>query len=385
MRPNIRRSRCVVRRLILLVVATTSTLSVIHLFPPVQAWEWSDWVAGSNGLLGRSTTITGSDDNNSLQTLSIDEVSALRVRDLKRRLARSHGYSAEELDRILDKKELIHALAFEEEKVRLQQEEQAKRALAWRGVVAAVVAVLLVLCWPVLHHAGEVAHVNWVVYTDRKKHEASRCVELKSWKGVLGVLIMGVLDLMQLWLTSSILMSWLTTPKWWFFPVPRLSLRPAAFMGGQIAQSPLANYGINIGSMAVTWVMRFVYGKIELWTGKALASAHREQRREARTWESVEDRAARKTARKQAKLEKQQRQQQQQEQLRVTGHGGPPPPPPSGMDPVVTSSSTQPPVMAPESRAHLDFLEVLDRSQSPENEATDKEQDVATSKLDELD
>ena len=54
--------------------------------------------------------------------------------------------------------------------------------------------------------------------------------------------------------------------------------------GSKSRLKALANYGINVGSMAVTWAMRFVYGKIELWTGKALASAHRQQRREARAW-----------------------------------------------------------------------------------------------------
>ena len=346
----------------------------LFLLPQVQAWEWSDW-----GMAGSGGTSMNVEDTAGNTPLSIQEVSELRVRDLKRRLARSHGYSAEELDRILDKKELIHALAFEEEKVRLQQQEQAKRQLAWRGVVATVLAVLVVMCWPLLHHAWEVAHVNWVVYTDRKRHEASRCLELKSWKGVAGVLLMGLLDLMQLWLTTSILMSWITTPKWWFFPVPRLSVRPAAFMGGSMAQSSLANYGINIGSMAVTWGMRFIYGKIELWTGKALASAHRQQRRDERAWESVEDRAARRAARKQAKVEMQQQRQQQQYQQQ-------PRPPPAGMEPVVTSSN-QPHAMAPQSRAHENFIAELGKLQTAENEdeSIGDNEEISASIMDELD
>ena len=87
----------------------------------------------------------------------------------------------------------------------------------------------------------------------------------------------------------------------YFFPTPNLPVRPAQLMGGQAAKSKLANYGMNIGPMVVTWLMRFVYGKTESWTGKALSNAHQRQRREARQWESPEDRAARKAARKAAK------------------------------------------------------------------------------------
>ena len=147
-----------------------------------------------------------------------------------------------------------------------------------------------------------------------------------------------------------------------------------------MAESSLASYGINIGSMAVTWGMRFVYGKIELWTGKALSSAHRQQRREERAWETVEDRAARRAARKQAKVEKQQlRQQQQQQQHR-------PIPPPAGMEPLVTSSNQSPP-MAPQSRAHENFIDELSRSQIAENqdETKEEEEEISASMMDELD
>jgi len=358
-------------------------LSSLNFLPSfhVQAWEWSDWVGGTRTSTATSGAFGAFGADQPVKTLSIQEVSELRVRELKRRLARSHGYSAEELDIILDKKELIHALAFEEEKIRLRQEENIRRTLLLRGIVAAVVAVLVVLCWPLIQHAFELANINWVVYMDRKKHEASRCLELKSLKGVLGVLLMGILDLMQLWLTTSILLSWVTTHKWWFFPVPRLSVRPAALMGGPMAQSPLANYGINLGSMAVTWAMRFVYRKIELWTGKALAAAHRQQRRAAREWETVDDRAARKAARKQAKLEKQQRRQQQV--ASSNNHVAPP----SWMDPVEATSNPQPSfVTPPDSRAHQDFIDQLDESETSTDKVDGKEpKEVSPSKFDELD
>lgn len=239
-------------------------------------------------------------------TLTLEDVSELRARDIKRRLARNHGYSAEELARMLDKKELIHALAFEEEKIRLKYEDEVKRVLLKRGIITAIITIVAIICWPLLQHAYEVASVNFVVYTDRKRHEAQRCWELKSYGGMVGCTLMFILDLMQAWLTASILLSWVMRSKY-FFPTPSLPLRPGQMMGGQIARSPMANYGINVGPMAVSWVMRFTYGRIENWTGRSLSRAHQRQRRTARENENEEERAARK-ARKQARREAKERQ-----------------------------------------------------------------------------
>ena len=106
---------------------------------PTQAWEWSD-------LLGDSAQ----SETNEVTPLTIGEVSSMRVRDLKRRLQRSHGYGADEVARMLDKKELIHALAFEEEKLRMRQEEVVKRRLVKRGILTAIITIVVVMCWPLL-------------------------------------------------------------------------------------------------------------------------------------------------------------------------------------------------------------------------------------------
>ena len=128
---------------------------------------------------------------------------------------------------------------------------------------------------------------------------------------------MFVVDMLQFWLTASILGSWIVSrhSKYgkYFFPVPSIPLRPAQLMGGQMAQSSLANYGMNVGPMAVGWVLRFINGRFEKWTGKALSQAYKAQRRAAREWETEEERAARKAARKAAKREAKARQQQRQE------------------------------------------------------------------------
>jgi hypothetical protein len=99
------------------------------------------------------------------KTLSIVEISDMRARDIKRRLARNHGYGAEELARMLDKTELINTLSFEEHKIYQQELDRRK----WRNfkttVIYTCVAVMVVMFWPVIRHAFEVAHVNFVVYT----------------------------------------------------------------------------------------------------------------------------------------------------------------------------------------------------------------------------
>jgi hypothetical protein len=98
------------------------------------------------------------------RTLDIMEISAMRARDIKRRLARSHGYDPDELSRMIDKKDLINALSFEEHKARRRGADRRK----WRRIRTTLIwtcaAVIVVVFWPLVRHALEVAHVNLVVY-----------------------------------------------------------------------------------------------------------------------------------------------------------------------------------------------------------------------------
>lgn len=255
-----------------------------------SAWEWTDFLGN------------GKEISFATKTLSMQEVRDMRVRDIKRRLTREHGYSADELGRILDKKELIQALSFEEHKEKQKEQDKLKRFLIIRGILTAAIAVVIVGGWPLWSHLYEVVCVNLVVYTDRKRHEAGRCFELRSKMGFIGILLMAVMDVLQFWLSTSVLLSWVTTSKY-FFPMPSLSIRPAQFMGGQVASGPMAKYGFNVGPMVITWVFRFVASRMEAWTGRQLANAHRSQRKDAKQWESSEERAARKAARRAAKKE----------------------------------------------------------------------------------
>jgi hypothetical protein len=286
--PTISRQRVVVVFLVLLSLSFSFVESSSS-----SSWEWRDYLDFGGHLY--DTTFPSQ-----TSTLSIDEVSKLKVREIKRRLALTHGFSAEELGRILDKKELIEALAFEEEKVRLGEEAEMKRFLLKRGIIVALISVVVVLCWPLFQHAFEIAQVNVVVYTDRKRHEASRCIELQSYKAMIGVFLMLVMDLLGMWMTASLILSFVMKSNKYFFPYPNLPIRPAQLMGGGMSQA-FGGYGINIAPMIIRWMMRFVNGRLEVWTGRCMSSAHKAQRHLAREFETEDEKAQRKAARKLAK------------------------------------------------------------------------------------
>jgi hypothetical protein len=363
----------------------------------VDAWEWSDLVRGHGVVWGGSSNDASSLAASPTTPLSIQQVSEMRVRDIKRRLTRNHGYSAEEVARVLDKKELIQALAFEEEKVRLQYEGEARRTLLQQGVLAALVAIFILACWPLFQQAYEVAMVNLVVYTDRKRHEANRCLELQSTLGFVGIAAMAILDVLQLWLTASVLLSWVVTTSPYFFPIPKLTVRPAQFLGPDMAASSMANYGINIGAMLITWGMRFAYGQVERWTGQVLSSAHRQQRRQERArqeqLDSVEERAARKAARKASRLEKQQYQMAAAAAAAAMHRPPPPPPPPEWDQHYGTHQSSRPmsnTFVGSHSKTHQEFVEQLSSDPPPddfemESSNDDCNDEVPATALDALD
>lgn len=271
----------------------------------------SDWVNGEDG---------GEDKPSSTRNnLSIIEISELRVRDIKRRLARHHGYGADEIAMMLDKKELVNALAFEEHKDVQKEKDRKKRIVLRRSVIVALICVILVMFKDLFVHAFEVASVNFVVYTDKKKYEYSRCREMRSIKGLFGLFLMIILNMMQLWLSVSVLLSWVMKSKY-FFPIPYLPIQPAALLAsaaGTGTGGPLAGYGLNIGPMVVSGLFRFLNGRIEGFMGKALAQAMKRQkkerkkaRKEEETIQTEIERKERKAARRARRAERELRKQQ---------------------------------------------------------------------------
>jgi len=104
-------------------------------------------------------------DDYETKTLNIVEISEMRARDIKRRLARSHGYGVDELSRMLDKKELINTLSFEEHKAYQKEADRRKWIRFKNTVIYTLMAILIVMFWPLLRQAFEAASVNFVVYT----------------------------------------------------------------------------------------------------------------------------------------------------------------------------------------------------------------------------
>jgi len=114
-----------------------------------------DWVKGENVQ--------------DIKTLSIVEISEMRVRDIKRRLVREHGYGSDEIAKMIDKKELINALSYEEHKA-FQKETERKKRVAWRrSIIVALICVIFVMFRPLFVHAWEVIGVNVEVYTGKFK------------------------------------------------------------------------------------------------------------------------------------------------------------------------------------------------------------------------
>ena len=302
----------------------SSYSSPFGLVTVASAWEWTDYIVG-----GGSAKIGKDDDDDDginiageakrrRTYLTDDEISELRVRDLKRRLSRNHGFGAEELGRMLDKKDLISALIKEETKLRNKQRNDQLRKYFWKALFVAILCVVTVVGWPIWTQASEVMAVNWTVWYDRKRHEITQCWELKSVRGLIGVIFLGLLDLIRLWLSITVLASWVLSNgsqyRKYLFPMPSIAIRPGQFMGEKVAKSSMGQYGMNIAPMAITWAIGFVRTKLEYWTGKALSADARIRRKESRSGETEEERKARKVVRKAAKrAAREERERQQQE------------------------------------------------------------------------
>jgi hypothetical protein len=303
--------------LLLLSSSVTTTIGPSFLFPVItHAREWSDTTIASSGNNGHHHH-PHHQQHQQQQWLSKAEISSMRVRDIKRRLARTYGYGADELAKMIDKKDLISALLKEEHRQQQKEQDQIRRQWFFQGLWTTLVAVVVVMGWPLWKHVYEVMMVNGVVYTDRKLLEIQKCRQYPSLSASMGVLLMIVVDILQVWLTVSVLLSWVMKSKY-FFPMPTLAIRPAQLMGEKFSQGALGRYGMNVAPMVVTWTLKFVRGHIERFTAKALSYAYQQHKHNVRATETEEERVARKAQRKAtkraAKEEAAQREQQRWQQ-----------------------------------------------------------------------
>ena len=104
------------------------------------------------------------------------------------------------------------------------------------------------------------------------------CWELSSVKGYIVLLAMFIVDHLSFWLTVTVILSWVMRSNY-FFPIPNLYIRPIALLaettGRASGGGTLGRYGINVGSMVVTWDIRFVQSRFEGLTGRFLSKENR--------------------------------------------------------------------------------------------------------------
>jgi hypothetical protein len=136
----------------------------------------------------------------------------------------------------------------------------------------------------------------------------SRCRDFNSYKGYLGIFLLFIIDMLTFWLSTSVLLSWVMTSKY-FFPTPNIPIRPVELLTpkGHDAGA-FGKYGINVGPMVISWFFRFLSGKVEGMIGKAMSEALQQQRRkekdamkERRREERTKEKEAKRAAKKEAK------------------------------------------------------------------------------------
>ena len=120
------------------------------------------WINGDDENINHSKS-----SSSSIEILSLVEISEMRVRDIKRRLARQHGFGADEIAMMIDKKDLINALAFEEHKAGQKEKERKKLVAFRRSIMVALICVIVVMFKGLFVHVYEVIAVNFVVYTGK--------------------------------------------------------------------------------------------------------------------------------------------------------------------------------------------------------------------------
>ena len=122
------------------------------------------------------------------------------------------------------------------------------------------------------------------------------------------MLLLFIIDILTFWLSTSVLLSWVMTSKY-FFPTPNIPIRPVEMLTpkGHDAGA-YGKYGINVGPMVISWFFRFLSGRVEGMIGKAMSEALQQQRKrekdamkERRREERAREKEAKRAAKKEAK------------------------------------------------------------------------------------
>mmetsp|Transcript_51933 Transcript_51933/g.52909 ORF Transcript_51933/g.52909 Transcript_51933/m.52909 type:complete len:216 (-) Transcript_51933:1663-2310(-) len=137
--------------------------------------------------------------------------------------------------------------------------------------------------------------------------------------GAFGVVLLIILDLLRLWLSCTVILSWFLSNdsryRRFLLPIPTLSIKPGQFMGEQVRNSGMASWGMNVAPMVIRWGMGYLRTKVEYLTGKALSTAARKLRQTSRSGETKEERKIRKAAKKAAKRDVREERERQQREI----------------------------------------------------------------------
>lgn len=163
-----------------------------------------------------------------------------------------------------------------------------------------------------------------IISTDKKKYEINTCISHKSIKACIGILITFCIDLLQLWLSVSILASWILPSNKYMFPTPSIPIRPAAVLtslssasGNASSDSPLNKYGINVGPMIISWLFRYGKGKVEYWVGKVLAKKMRKDQKKVRKEEKKREKEREEKERLERKEQRRKRREERKRQEEI--------------------------------------------------------------------
>ena len=123
-------------------------------------------------------------------------------------------------------------------------------------------------------------------------------------KAAIGLILVFIVDSLQLWLSATVILSWVMKSKY-FFPIPYIPIRPAALIatasGNTGGAGSLGNYGLNVGPMAISWIFRFVNGKLELFMGRAMLVANKRLKKQKKAAQKERERQATKVAKEERK------------------------------------------------------------------------------------
>jgi len=215
----------------------------------------------------------------------VSEISSLRARELKRRLGRDYGYLNSELDRMIHKNEIINALAYEMLKQHQKRRKIDKQKSIQNALFITIGLTILWLCRPLVSRLWDVCHVNLVVIWDVTSDRVRTCAKYRSLIGLFGVLVLTLLDLLKLWLSASVLISWfIKGRRWYLFPTPNFSVYPGAVLGGNPEMAVrggaagMSSWGVNIMPMLIRWAMTWAHHKVEGLVGRTIAAAKRRKK-----------------------------------------------------------------------------------------------------------